>query len=110
MDYQNHILILLFEEAKRFKFSPVLDMEGETRGRILVMHKWQIVGSLHFEFGPLITMSMGSPMLMITGQRGNRQFLWNVQDTEDANEEVLRLAKIWHLVLKEQAETEKAAA
>jgi hypothetical protein len=111
MDYQEHILTLLRGEVERFKLSSVTDMETETRGRLLVMKKWEVVGSLHFDFGPLVTvMSLGAPMLMITGGRGNRQFQWSVQDPDDANEEVVRLAKIWHLVLKEQADAQPKAA
>lgn len=111
MDYQEHILTLLRGEVEKFKLTPVIDMESDTRGRLLVMKKWEVVGTLHFHFGqPFVVMSMGSPMLMVTGGRGNRQFLWNVQDPDDANEEVIRLAKIWHLVLKEVADAQPKAA
>jgi hypothetical protein len=111
MDYQEHILDLLMQEVVKYKLVPVIDFETDTRGRILVMDKWEVAGSLHFDFGtPIITMSMGAPYLMIIGQRGNRQFTWTTQDPEDHNEEVMRLAKIWHLVLKEAGSEEKAAA
>jgi hypothetical protein len=111
MDYQEHILTLLRGEVEKFKLAPVIDMETDTRGRLLVMKNWEVVGTLHFDFGtPFIVMSMGSPMLMITGGRSNRQFLWNVQDPDDANEEVIRLAKVWHLVLKEVSDVKEKAA
>jgi hypothetical protein len=109
MDYQEYVLTLLRKEVDKFKFESVIDMKSETHGRLLVMKSHQIAGCLWFDFGEAVTISIGYPQPIIGIGRNNRIFTWKFDDFDDVNEEVQRLFKIWHLVLKEVAETEKAA-
>jgi len=111
MDYQSHTIDLIVKEVEKHKLVPVVDMENEHKGRLFVMKGYEIAGALHFEFRPdIVHITMGGDRLYITGGRGNRIFNWGFQDFDDTNEEVIRFFKVWHLVLKEVADTVKEKA
>lgn len=111
MDYQSHVLDLILKEVEKQKLVPVVDMEYENKGRLLVMKNLEVVGVLHFYFTvTAVHITMGGTRLVITGGRGNRIFQWGFEDWEDTNEEVLRFFKVWHLVLKEVSDTAKEKA
>lgn len=111
MDYQSYILDQMLKEVEKFKLVPVVDMETEHKGRLYVMQGLQVAGTLFFEFRhDIVHITMGGDRLYITGGRGNRIFNWGFSDFDDTNEEVLRFFKVWHLVLKEVADTAKEKA
>jgi hypothetical protein len=102
MDYQNHILDLIEKEVVNHKLVPVTDMESDTKGRIIVMRKFEVCGAMFFEFGAdIVHFTVGGDRLFITGGRNNRIFNWGFSDWDDTNEEVERFFKVLHLILKE---------